>query len=264
MRLHRTTVRSSSLRSAQSSFSPRNNFLQLSPQTRPPDKTNPRFLRNIPDPKPTVHSSTPSPISHPGPDRTKSFSFSTASPGNEKNLDLAQAIRRDGWGRRLLRLPRPRGARPGDFSFTHSIEDVQSAIAYIRTPANAKTLRAGPLLHRSHRPQHGRLLSPLRRRAGSCHPGRRASSPQQIWAVDHVQSLKPDQQNASHSRTRRRIRPITEWHPLAGCTPESPRQGGRRKRCRMEYPCLGTQARYSPPCSSSHPTTVSLPPTRPS
>jgi uncharacterized protein len=59
-------------------------------------------------------------------------------PGNEKNLDLAQAIRRDGWDVDY----RGSWGSPGDFSFAHSIDDTQSAIAYVRDSANAKKFRA--------------------------------------------------------------------------------------------------------------------------
>ena len=64
-------------------------------------------------------------------------------PGNEKNLDLAQAIRRDGWDVVYFDYRGSWGS-PGDFSFTHSIEDTQAAVAYLRDAANAKKLRADP------------------------------------------------------------------------------------------------------------------------
>src|SRR5438105_14675644 len=64
-------------------------------------------------------------------------------PGNEKNLDLAQAIRRDGWDVVYFDYRGSWGS-PGDFSFTHSIEDTQSAIAYLRNRDHAKKLRADP------------------------------------------------------------------------------------------------------------------------
>jgi predicted alpha/beta-fold hydrolase len=64
-------------------------------------------------------------------------------PGNEKNLDLAQAIRRDGWDVVYFDYRGSWGS-PGDFSFTHSIEDTQSAIAYLRDSAHAKKLRSDP------------------------------------------------------------------------------------------------------------------------
>ncbi len=64
-------------------------------------------------------------------------------PGNEKNLDLAQAIRREGWDVLYFDYRGSWGS-PGDFSFTHSTEDVASALAYLRDPANAVKLRADP------------------------------------------------------------------------------------------------------------------------
>src|SRR5271169_4001565 len=64
-------------------------------------------------------------------------------PGNEKNLDLAQTIRRAGWDVLYFNYRGSWGS-PGDFSFTHSTEDVASALAYLRDPANAAKLRADP------------------------------------------------------------------------------------------------------------------------
>ena len=64
-------------------------------------------------------------------------------PGYERNLDLAQAIRRAGWDVLYLDY-RGSWGTPGDFSFTHSLEDVQSAIAYLQVPANAARLHADP------------------------------------------------------------------------------------------------------------------------
>ena len=64
-------------------------------------------------------------------------------PGNERNLDLAQAIRREGWDVLYFNYRGSWGS-PGDFSFSHGIEDVASAVAYLRDPANAKRLRLDP------------------------------------------------------------------------------------------------------------------------
>ena len=64
-------------------------------------------------------------------------------PGNEKNLDLAQAIRRDGWNVLYFDYRGSWGS-PGTFSFQHSIEDANSALVYLRDPANAKHLRSDP------------------------------------------------------------------------------------------------------------------------
>ncbi|MGD0840450.1 MAG: alpha/beta fold hydrolase [Candidatus Acidiferrales bacterium] len=62
-------------------------------------------------------------------------------PGNEKNLDLAQAIRRAGWDVLYFDYRGSWGS-PGSFSFTHCIEDTEAAVAYLRDPANARKLRA--------------------------------------------------------------------------------------------------------------------------
>jgi pimeloyl-ACP methyl ester carboxylesterase len=64
-------------------------------------------------------------------------------PGNERNLDLAQSIRRAGWDVLYFNYRGSWGS-PGDFSLTHSTEDVASALAYLRDPANAAKLRADP------------------------------------------------------------------------------------------------------------------------
>jgi pimeloyl-ACP methyl ester carboxylesterase len=64
-------------------------------------------------------------------------------PGNEKNLDLAQSIRRAGWNVLYFNYRGSWGS-PGEFSFTHCIEDAQSAIAYLRDPVNAGKLRTDP------------------------------------------------------------------------------------------------------------------------
>jgi pimeloyl-ACP methyl ester carboxylesterase len=64
-------------------------------------------------------------------------------PGNERNLDLAQSIRRAGWNVIYFDYRGSWGS-PGDFSFTHCIEDTESAIAYLRDPANAAKLRSDP------------------------------------------------------------------------------------------------------------------------
>jgi pimeloyl-ACP methyl ester carboxylesterase len=64
-------------------------------------------------------------------------------PGNEKNLDLAQAIRRAGWTAIFFDY-RGSWGTPGDFSFTHAMEDSDAVIAYLRVPENAAKLRIDP------------------------------------------------------------------------------------------------------------------------
>ena len=55
-------------------------------------------------------------------------------PGNEQNLDLAQAMRRAGYDVLTMHY---RGAwgSPGSFSFTHALEDSDAAIAFLKASA---------------------------------------------------------------------------------------------------------------------------------
>lgn len=61
-------------------------------------------------------------------------------PGNEKNLDLAQAIRRAGWTVVTLNYRGSWGS-PGTFSFKGNLDDAKAALAYVRDPANAARLQ---------------------------------------------------------------------------------------------------------------------------
>ena len=54
-------------------------------------------------------------------------------PGNEQNLDLAQAIRRAGWNVLTLHYRGSWGS-PGVFSIAHVMEDVDAAMAFVRRP----------------------------------------------------------------------------------------------------------------------------------
>jgi pimeloyl-ACP methyl ester carboxylesterase len=57
-------------------------------------------------------------------------------PGNEQNLDLAQAIRRAGWNVLTLHYRGSWGS-PGQFSIEGAVADAQAAVRYIRQPAVA-------------------------------------------------------------------------------------------------------------------------------
>ena len=54
-------------------------------------------------------------------------------PGNEQNLDLAQAARRAGWNVLTFHYRGSWGS-PGAFSFAHCAEDAATALAYLRRP----------------------------------------------------------------------------------------------------------------------------------
>lgn len=60
-------------------------------------------------------------------------------PGNEKNLDLAQAVRRDGWNAITFNFRGSWGS-PGQFRFAQDLEDADAVLAYLRQPAVVKAL----------------------------------------------------------------------------------------------------------------------------
>ena len=60
-------------------------------------------------------------------------------PGNEKNLDLAQAVRRAGWNAVTFNYRGSWGS-PGVYRFAQNREDADSVLAYLRDPANAARL----------------------------------------------------------------------------------------------------------------------------
>jgi len=57
-------------------------------------------------------------------------------PGNEQNLDLAQAIRRAGWNVLTMHYRGSWGS-PGNFSIAGAVEDAQAAMGFLRQPDNA-------------------------------------------------------------------------------------------------------------------------------
>ena len=60
-------------------------------------------------------------------------------PGNEKNLDLAQAFRRAGWTVVTFNYRGSWGS-PGPYRFAGDLQDVDAVLAYIRDPAHAAEL----------------------------------------------------------------------------------------------------------------------------
>lgn len=139
-------------------------------------------------------------------------------PGNEKNLDLAQAIRRDGWDVVYFDYRGSWGS-PGNFSFTHSIEDTQAAIAYLRDAANAKKLRSDPgyivLIGHS-------MGGFMARYVAAQDPAIKAVGliSAADMGVDRVQSLKPGEEKMAIAGLASHLA-AEGMAPLAGCTPES-------------------------------------------
>jgi len=107
-----------------------------------PDRANPAAMQSFPLPS---HGALLNAFVYvtagPGPHSTVILLH--GFPGNERNLDLAQSIRRAGWNVMYLDYRGSWGS-PGDFSFTHCIEDAESAIGYLRDPVNAAKLRSDP------------------------------------------------------------------------------------------------------------------------
>jgi pimeloyl-ACP methyl ester carboxylesterase len=64
-------------------------------------------------------------------------------PGNEKNLDLAQAVRRAGWNAVTFNYRGSWGS-PGTFRFAHNLQDADAVLRYLRDPANASKLGLDP------------------------------------------------------------------------------------------------------------------------
>lgn len=61
-------------------------------------------------------------------------------PGNEQNLDLAQAARRAGWNVLTFHYRGSWGSH-GSFSFGNAAEDARTALAFLEAPANAAKYR---------------------------------------------------------------------------------------------------------------------------
>ncbi len=64
-------------------------------------------------------------------------------PGNEKNLDLAQAVRRAGWNAVTFNYRGSWGS-PGTFRFAHNLQDADAVLSYLREPNNASKLGIDP------------------------------------------------------------------------------------------------------------------------
>jgi pimeloyl-ACP methyl ester carboxylesterase len=64
-------------------------------------------------------------------------------PGNEKNLDLAQAVRRAGWNAITFNYRGSWGS-PGTFRFTNNLEDAVAVLAFLRNSTQTAKLGIDP------------------------------------------------------------------------------------------------------------------------
>jgi pimeloyl-ACP methyl ester carboxylesterase len=139
-------------------------------------------------------------------------------PGNEKNLDLAQAIRRAGWNAIYFNY-RGSWGTPGTFSFSNAIEDTQAAIAWLRDPANAARLHSDPKRIAVVGHSMGGFMAAY---AGSHDPailgtGLISAANFHDWAGG---DLKPEQEQANRARLVKSLAD-NDIVPLAGCTANS-------------------------------------------
>ncbi|GAC1654657.1 MAG: hypothetical protein NVS4B3_18850 [Gemmatimonadaceae bacterium] len=74
-----------------------------------------------------------------GPGVHPTFVFFHGLPGNEKNLDLAQAVRRAGWNAVTVNYRGSWGS-PGQFRFGQTLEDANATLAFLRDSAAALRL----------------------------------------------------------------------------------------------------------------------------
>ena len=142
-------------------------------------------------------------------------------PGNERNLDIAQALRRAGYDVLFFDYRGSWGS-PGDFSFTHSIEDTDAAIAYLRTPANATKLRVDPnnLIVMGH--SMGGMITAVIAAEHSADPYIKAAG--LISAANMASRTLPAVQAHQEEAALPRIAAALAANgmaPLANCTPES-------------------------------------------
>jgi pimeloyl-ACP methyl ester carboxylesterase len=153
-------------------------------------------------------------------------------PGNEKNLDLAQAIRRAGWDVLYFNYRGSWGS-PGDFSFTHAMEDTQAAIAFLRDPATAKKLRADS----SRIVLIGHSMGGFMASYGAAQdPGIRAIGMISAWDIgrEGLAAVKPGNEEAA-------VKPLAAslaengLAPLAGCTAESLAREILANRARWDF-----------------------------
>src|ERR1700735_3819941 len=153
-------------------------------------------------------------------------------PGNEKNLDLAQAIRRAGWDVLYFNYRGSWGS-PGDFSFAHAMEDTEAAIAFLRDPGMAKKLRADS----SRIVLIGHSMGGFMASYGAAQdPAIRAIGLISAWDIgqEGLAAVKPGNEEAA-------VKPLAAslaedgLAPLAGCTAESLAREILANRARWEF-----------------------------
>jgi uncharacterized protein len=129
-------------------------------------------------------------------------------PGNERNLDVAQAIRAAGWDVLFLDYRGSWGS-PGAFSFQHSLEDTEAAVAYLREPETVRKLRLDPM--------HIVLLG---HSMGGMMAIRAGGADRTLTAVGTISAAEMSRLGGDPVRGAAALA-AEGMAPLAGCTPQS-------------------------------------------
>jgi len=134
-------------------------------------------------------------------------------PVNEQNLDLAQSVRRAGWNVLTFHYRGSWGSA-GAFSFGHALEDADSAIAFLRDPANARQYRIDPARIAVAGHSMGGLMA--------AHVG---ATDKAIMAVALISAWNIGGEAAALRSASDRAQEVKSFaesmESLAGCTPES-------------------------------------------
>jgi pimeloyl-ACP methyl ester carboxylesterase len=134
-------------------------------------------------------------------------------PGNEQNLDLAQSVRRAGWNVLTFHYRGSWGSE-GAFSFGHALEDADSAIAFLRDPANAKHYRIDPV-----------RIAVAGHSMGGLMAAHAAANDKGIVAVALISAWNIGGEAAALTSASDRLQEVKSFsedmESLAGCTPET-------------------------------------------
>lgn len=152
-------------------------------------------------------------------------------PGNEQNLDLAQAMRRAGFNVLTFHYRGSWGS-PGAFSFSGSAEDADAAVSFLRDPANVAKFSIDP----------NRLFVVGHSMGGLLAANATAHDPRVAGVVmisaANVGEFPPETVKADWFREA--------VLPLAGCTPESLGADVEAHRDQLRFKTLAPGLRSRP------------------
>jgi uncharacterized protein len=131
-------------------------------------------------------------------------------PGYERNFDVAQSIRRAGWDALVFHYRGTWGS-PGIFSFSHSMEDTEAAIAYVRSPEVTRKYGIDP-----------KRIVLLGHSMGGFMAAHAAAHDPQLAGVILLAAWNIGATPVTNADARKKTIAdfATEMGPLHGCTPE--------------------------------------------